>query len=39
MKNNIKKVLREGLLPVSKNILNVEVSRPSQMLIIMRGVP
>jgi|688.fasta_scaffold117033_4 predicted kinase len=39
MKNNIKKVLREGLIPVSKNILNVEVSRPSQVLIIMRGIP
>ena len=39
MKNNIKKVLREGLLPESLNILNVKVSRPSQMLIIMRGVP
>jgi hypothetical protein len=39
MKNDIKKVLREGLLPESKNILNVKVSRPSQMLIIMRGVP
>jgi predicted kinase len=36
MKDKIKEILRDNL--VNKNSLNVEVSRPSQVLIIMRGV-
>ena len=38
MKEFIKETLREGI-NLSKNSLNVEISRPSQILIIMRGVP
>jgi len=36
MKNNIKEILREGVL---KNSLGVVVSKPNQVLIVMRGVP
>jgi hypothetical protein len=35
-KEKIKKILRES---VNKNILGKEITRPSQILIIMRGVP
>ena len=35
-KDKIKEILREG---VTKNIMGVTVSRPSQKLIIMRGIP
>lgn len=34
-KENIKKILREG---VEKNALGVEVTRPDQELIVMRGI-
>jgi len=36
MKETIKQILREGS---EKNILGVAVSRPTQELIIMRGIP
>lgn len=36
MNKNIKRILRENM---SRNYLNVKISRPSQILIIMRGVP
>ena len=36
MKANIKKILREG---IAKNALGVDITRPDQMLIIMRGIP
>jgi predicted kinase len=36
MKKEIKTILREGML---KNSLGVTVSRPDQMLIVMRGIP
>jgi predicted kinase len=36
MKDKIKQVLREN---IEKNILGVSVSRPDQVLIIMRGIP
>jgi hypothetical protein len=36
MKNNIRKILRED---ISHNSLNIKITRPSQILIIMRGVP
>lgn len=35
-KNKIRLVLREN---VDTNTLNVKITRPSQILIIMRGVP
>jgi predicted kinase len=37
MKENIKQILREGLL--KRNSLNVEITRPNQVLILMRGIP
>jgi hypothetical protein len=36
MKENIKQILREG---IDKNALGVLVSRPTQELIVMRGIP
>ena len=36
MKNNIKSILREGPL---KNSLGITISRPNQVLIVMRGIP
>jgi predicted kinase len=36
MKENIKQILREG---IEKNALGVLVSRPTQELIVMRGIP
>jgi hypothetical protein len=38
MKNKIKEILREDLSS-NINFLNVKITRPSQILIIMRGVP
>jgi hypothetical protein len=38
MKNKIKEILREGISS-DINLLNVKITRPSQILIIMRGVP
>lgn len=35
-KKEIKKLIREGL---NINCLGIKISRPSQVLIIMRGVP
>ena len=35
-KDKIKKALREGVM---KNILGVTVTRPNQVLIVMRGIP
>ncbi len=35
-KNKIKLILREN---VDTNSLNVKITRPSQILIVMRGVP
>jgi len=36
MKKEIRTILREGML---KNSLGVAVSRPDQVLIVMRGIP
>lgn len=36
-KETIKSILREGV--EAKNILGVEVTRPNQELIVMRGIP
>jgi hypothetical protein len=38
MKNKIKEILREAVSS-DTNLLNVKITRPSQILIIMRGVP
>ena len=36
MKTTIKEILREGIM---KNSLGVVISRPNQVLIVMRGIP
>jgi hypothetical protein len=36
MKTIIKEILREGIM---KNSLGVVISRPDQVLIVMRGIP
>ncbi len=36
MKGKIKEILRESIM---KNVLGVEITRPNQKLIIMRGIP
>jgi hypothetical protein len=36
MKGNIKRILRED---TSKNVLGVSITKPNQVLIIMRGIP
>ena len=36
MKKNIKTILREG---IAKNVLGFDITRPTQQLIIMRGIP
>ena len=38
MKNKIKEILREEIFS-ELNFLKVKITRPSQILIIMRGVP
>ena len=37
LREGIKEKIREGI--VKKNVLNIEISRPNQELIIMRGIP
>jgi hypothetical protein len=36
MKKEIRTILREG---IEKNVLGIVVSRPTQELIVMRGIP
>lgn len=37
LRRGIKEKLREGIM--KKNVLNVEITRPDQVLVIMRGIP